>query len=210
MNEQGTRMNRFVKMSLLAVLMSQGIYAQEGIAEIDSTAVGVIVDSGQGASRKGSFATYEFGASKISLGSAYHKAFHFTTKTEYKFDNNIALYLEGSSNYYRYLGDIHDMGISSFGMSYDVPYTDNKLSLGAAIGVGMNLNYSTLFSHFKQSFDFGLSYRINVNYNFDREWGMNIAYNKFDFNTNKSQMEDTKPEIVNVSLVYTFDRPSFF
>lgn len=210
MNEQGVSMNTWVKGFLISMALSSVIYAQEIISEIQSNEMAVIVNSNDNSLHKrGALSTYEFGASKITLGNAYHKALHFETKALYKFDNNIALYLEGTSNYYKYAGDNYDMGISSLGISYDVPYTDNRFSLGAALGVGMNIDYTTLFSHFTKSFDFGLAYRLNVNYNFDHDWGMNIAYTKFDFNTNHAALENTKPEIVSVSLVYTFDSPLF-
>ena len=158
----------------------------------------------------GLFSSYDLGGSKITLDETYHKALHFGSKIGYTFDNDISIYMLGESNYYRHISDINDMSITALGISSDIPFTANKLSLGVAAGLGTNLNYNRLFNDFRKSYDFGFAYQANMSYNFNKSWSLIASYTKFDFNTNATQLEDTQPEIVSVSFQYKFEGASLF
>jgi len=152
---------------------------------------------------------YSLGISKIILGDTYHKAIYLSSRTEYEITERVSVGFLGESNYYRHLGDIHEMEFFGLDLGYKIPYTFDKLSVNIAAGLGSNFNYNRLFTDFRKSFDFGFAYQATLNYNINDDWSLSATYSKFDFNTNATQLEDTQPEIVSLSVGYKFDAMSF-
>jgi len=155
------------------------------------------------------FNEYNVGASRITLGDTYHNAIHFGSRTGYKFSENASISMVGKSSYYRHVGDINEMNFFGLELGYDLPYTFDKLSVAVAAGLGSNFNYNRLFTDFRKSFDFGFAYAATLNYNINDNWSLSATYSKFDFNTNATQLEDTQPEIISLSVDYKFDAMSF-
>jgi len=200
-------MNRILKTLLSLSVISSTIYAGANITSEETSITEIPTESKS--ALNSFFSSTGIGGSKITLGDEYHKAFVINSKTGYKFDNNVSVFMLGESNYYRHMGDINDMGISGFGVGYDIPYTNNKLTLSTVVGLGMNINYNRVFNKFSESYDFGFAYRANLTYQISKHFNVNISYSKFDFNTNATNLEDTKPEIIGISFVYSFNAKSF-
>jgi len=202
-------MNTLLKSSLLMTTLSSVIYAGGDMKKLEFE--NTVVEKNELANNlmNGFFSSYGIGGSKIMLDDTYHKALVISSKTGYMFENDISIYLLGESNYYRHTGDINDMGISGIGMGYAIPYTSNKFTIDALVGIGMNINYNKVFKKFNTSYDFGLAYRTSITYQINNSFNINMSYSKFDFNTNATELEDTKPKIFGINFTYSFDAKSF-
>ena len=199
-------MKHYAKILTASILLLSSLYADEAVkSDTVIETKKIVPDVNSDTMNQGLFTQFYLGASKITLDDTYHKALRLGSKTGYKFNKDFSIYIVGESNIYRHLGDVNDMGFSGIGFYYTIPYTSNKLSFSAAAGIGGNLNYNRLFNDFRKSFDFGFAYRANLDYSINEKWSVIASYSKFDLNTNATQLEDTKPEIISLSIGYKFD-----
>lgn len=201
-------MNKILQISYITILMSSLICAG---GYIENKNIDTIKNQAQNNARTlyknlllykpgKLISTYGVGVSKITLGRHFHKAIVITSKKGYTFDNKVNGYIFSESNYYRHLGDIHDMGLSGIGLEYKM----NTFSIGAVAGLGMNINYSKITKKFRDSYDFGFTYRINMTYTLNEKLDLNIFYSKFYFNTNATNLEDKNPDIIGINIFYKF------
>ena len=203
-------MQNYMKI-LLAITLSLSLLSAANIVthKVDADTKNIEMKSDSKTVMDKIFNKYNVGASRITLDDTYHNAIYFGSKTGYEFTKNVSISMVGKSSYYRHLGDINEMEFFGLEVGYKIPYTFDKVSVGIAAGLGSNFNYSRLFKEFRKSFDFGFSYQATLNYNINDDWSLSATYSKFDFNTNVTQLEDTKPEIISLSVDYKFDAMSF-
>ena len=203
-------MQNYIKISLVSTLLLS-LSSAGGVIEpevsTDTPSIETNVDAETIIDKV--YSVYNVGASRITLGDTYHNAICFGSKIGYKLTKNVSISMVGKSSYYRHLGDINGMEFFGLEIGYKIPYTFDKLSVGIAAGLGSNFNYNRLFKDFRKSFDFGFAYQATLNYNINDDWSLSATYNKFDFNTNVTQLEDTQPEIISLSVDYKFDAMSF-
>lgn len=203
-------MKNYIKISL-AITLLLSLSSAGGVIEpkvsMDTQSIETKVDAETMTDKV--YNIYNVGASRITLGDTSHNALYLGSKTGYKFTENTSISMVGKSSYYRHIGDINEMNFTGLELEYNIPYTFDKLSVAVAAGLGSNFNYNRLFTDFRKSFDFGFAYAATLDYNINDNWSLSATYSKFDFNTNATQLEDTQPEIISLSVDYKFDAMSF-
>ena len=172
-------MNKLLKTVVLFAILLNISYAKEGL--IDTQAIGI---------------------SKITLDDEYHKALYISSKFGYQFENDMSLYFLNEGSIYRHRGYLYSMSNLSLGLGYTLPYTNDKLSVGANIGVGANIRMFPMFKFTSDFYDFGLSYGGNIAYNIYDSLDLRVNYAKYDFNTNDAKIETTKTDVISIALVY--------
>jgi len=146
--------------------------------------------------------TQSIGMSKITLDDEYHKALFISSTFGYTFDNDLSLYFVNEGSIYRHRGYLYSMSDLSLGLGYSIPYTNNKLTIGANIGLGANIRMFPMFNFTSEFYDFGLAYGANVAYNIYDDLDIKVIYTHYDFNTNDGKIESTKTDVVSVALLY--------
>jgi len=154
-------------------------------------------------SSKDTFRTFGIGIGRIDLGNNFHKSFSTASKIGYKY-NTFNMYLFRNGNTYKHLGENHSLSIMGIGLSTR-PFSNDNLTLGVGMGLGMNLMSSKIFSDFREYSDFGFAYSFELGYRIKDKWSVLLGYNKYDLNTNILKLEDTKPEIITFTIIYAFE-----
>lgn len=149
------------------------------------------------------FRTFGIGMGRIGLGNDFHKSFSTASKIGSKYDI-YNMYLFRNGNTYKHLSENHGLSIIGLGFSTN-SFTHDDITLGIGLGLGMNLLTSKLFTDFKESFDFGFAYTLEIDYALNNKWSALLTYNKYNLNTNVLQIEDTKPDIFTLNIIYAFD-----
>jgi len=145
------------------------------------------------------FYTINAGVAKVSVDNSVDKnadnksneddqtALMLSSKVGFKFENDFSLYLGSDGVYYKRDGDIIATGLVGPGVDYTFPFADKKLSVGVVAGLGMDVNYSTLFDDFSDSFEFGSGFRGAISYQLNKKWNLELSAAKYNFDENDSE-----------------------
>ena len=126
-----------------------------------------------------------YGLAKIKLDNdadEEHFAFGSTSKSGYRFANDIAVYLGSDGSIYKNnSGDYIATSVIGPGISYTLPFAEKKFGIGLIAGLASNTNYSIIFKDFSNSFTFGSGGSIILDYRFYKKWSVGIRASKYNF-----------------------------
>jgi len=126
----------------------------------------------------------------------------FSSKTGYHITNHISAFMLGEGVFYRYNTDTFNTGMSALGLSYDLSENFDSLSFSIAGGLGQNLNYSSIMSHFKDSFTFGTAIRASISYKIAPKVLLELSHSQYRFTDDSF---DAKTTLLTFSYALSFD-----
>lgn len=126
----------------------------------------------------------------------------FTSKTGYHLTNNFSAFMLGEGVFYRYNTDTFNTGMSALGLSYYISEEHDSLSFSIAGGLAQNLNYSSVMSHFKDSFTFGTALRASIDYKVSKNISIELSHSQYRFTDDDF---DAKTTLLSVSYGLSFE-----
>jgi len=120
------------------------------------------------------------GISSVTTSSDHYTAVVISSELYFPLDKKISLWFITQGNGWRYNSEQLNVGSTTLGVRYDL----DGFTLGVGAGVGAAINYSTLMSKFRKSYDFGPAFRIALDYPLSKSWTATLSYQKIYLNTN--------------------------
>lgn len=122
------------------------------------------------------------GISNVTTSADNYTALVISSELYYPLDKKTSLWFVTQGNGWRYNSEQLNVGSTTLGVRYDL----DGFTLGIGAGIGAAINYSTLMSKFRQSYDFGPAFRIAVDYPLSKSWTATLSYQKIHLNTNET------------------------
>lgn len=123
------------------------------------------------------------GASNVTTSVDQHTTLVISSELYFPLDKYTSLWLVTQGNGWHYRNNEFNIGSTTLGIRYHL----KDMTVGVGVGVGAAINYSTLMSKFRQSYDFGPAFRLAVDYPLSKSWSATLSYQKIYLNTNVTE-----------------------
>ena len=123
------------------------------------------------------------GISQVTTPSDRYATFVMSSELYFPINQIASFWLVTQGNGWHYRNNEFNIGSTTLGIRYHL----KDMTVGVGVGVGAAINYSTLMSKFRQSYDFGPAFRLAVDYPLSKSWSATLGYQKIYLNTNVTE-----------------------